>query len=247
MYMFGSGVAIITPAGTTPTPINIGLLQEIQISAKSTVKELYGQYRDPLAIGAGTRKWTGKAKVARFSANVLNAIYFGATTPLGTTVTQTAYEADTVPASSTYVITTANASAWTADLGVIYAATGLPLTRVSSVSAAGQYSVSAGVYTFNSADASAAVIISYNYTKTAGGLTIPVPQALIGPTLTFGLNVTGVDPTNNKQFTASFPNVVCTDFDFSTKLEDFSMPDFQFSLFTNAAGSIGTYNFPDTF
>jgi len=25
------------------------------------------------------------------------------------------------------------------------------------------------------------------------------------------------------------------------------MPDFQFSLFTNAAGSIGTYNFPDLF
>ena len=247
MYMFGSGVAIITPAGATPTPVNIGLLQEIQISAKSTVKELYGQYRDPLAIGAGTRKWTGKAKVARFSANVLNSIYFGASTPLGTTITQTAYEADSVPGAGPYTVTTTHSANWTADLGVIYAATGLPLTRVSSVSAAGQYSVSAGVYTFYSADAAAAVVISYNYTVTTGGLTIPIPQALIGPTLTFGLNVTGVDPTNNKQFTGNFPNVVCTDFDFSTKLEDFSMPDFQFSLFSNAAGSIGTYNFPDAF
>ena len=93
MYMFGSGVCTITPSGSNPTPINIGLLQEFQISAKSTVKELFGQYRDPLAIGAGTRKWTGKAKVARFSAHVLNAIYFGGSiTTTGNTTT--AYEAD---------------------------------------------------------------------------------------------------------------------------------------------------------
>ena len=75
----------ITPAGLTPTPINIGLLQEGQVTAKSTVKELFGQYRDPLAIGTGTRKSTGKAKVARFSANVLNAIYFGGTVAVGAT------------------------------------------------------------------------------------------------------------------------------------------------------------------
>jgi hypothetical protein len=41
---------------------------------------------------------------------------------------------------------------------------------VNSVTAAGQYSVNAstGVYTFFSADASAAVLISYSYTTTAG-------------------------------------------------------------------------------
>ena len=106
MYMFGSGVMTITPSGSTPTPINIGLLQEGQITAKSTVKELFGQYRDPLAIGAGTRKWTGKAKVARFSANVLNAIYFGGTINAG--MTTTAYEADTVPGTGPYTVTVAN-------------------------------------------------------------------------------------------------------------------------------------------
>ena len=152
MYMFGSGVMTITPAGATPTPINIGLLQEGQITAKSTVKELFGQYRDPLAIGAGTRKWTGKAKVARFSANVLNAIYFGGTINAG--MTTTAYEADTIPGTGPYTVTVANATHFTADLGVIYAATGLPFKRVASVSAAGQYSVNTttGVYTFDAAD-----------------------------------------------------------------------------------------------
>ena len=247
MYLFGSGVMTITPAGATPTPINIGLLQEGQITAKSTVKELFGQYRDPLAIGAGTRKWTGKAKVARFSANVLNAIYFGGTINAG--MTTTAYEADTIPGTGPYTVTVANATHFTADLGVIYAATGLPFKRVASVSAVGQYSVNTttGVYTFDAADTGLGVIISYNWTNSTTGQNIVIPQALIGPTLTFGINFTGVDPTNNNVFTGQFWNAVCTDFDFSTKLEDFSMPDFQFSLFVNAAGSIGTYNFPDLF
>ncbi len=244
MYMFGSGVATITPSGTTPTPINIGLLQEIQITAKSTVKELFGQYRDPLAIGAGTRKWTGKAKVARFSARVLNSIYFGGT--LNTGMAATAYESDTIPATpGPYTVTTTHSANWTADLGVVYAATGLPFERVASVAAAGQYSVAAGVYTFDAADQGVAVVISYNWTDSTDGQSIAVPQTLIGPTLTFGLNVTGVDPTNNKQFTGQFWNAVCTDFDWQKKLEDFAMPDFQFSLFVNAAGSIGTFNYPD--
>ena len=183
------------PRARHPTPINIGLLQEFQISAKSTVKELFGQYRDPLAIGAGTRKWTGKAKVARFSAHVLNAIYFGGSiTTTGNTTT--AYEADSGAGDvdSTRSRST-NSATWTVDQGVVYAATGLPLTRVSSVAAAGQYSVSAGVYTFDSGDASAAVIIAYNYTTTSAGNRMIVPQALIGPSLTFSINFTGVDPS----------------------------------------------------
>ncbi len=76
--------------------------------------------------------------MARFSANVLNAIYFGGTVAAG--MTTTAYEAQSVPGMSTYTVTVDNSSHFTADLGVIYAATGLPLKRVSSVSAAGEYS-----------------------------------------------------------------------------------------------------------
>jgi len=45
----------------------------------------------------------------------------------------------------------------------------LPLTKAASAPAAGQYSVAAGVYTFNSADANKAVLISYTYTITGTG------------------------------------------------------------------------------
>jgi hypothetical protein len=162
MYLFGSGVLTVTPVGVTnPTPVNIGLCQEVSIKTSRSLKTLYGQYADPVAIGAGTRKWTGKAKIARLGGNALNAILIGGTISAGQTTTAIA-ESGTVPAISTYIVTVANSATWTVDQGVVYAATGLPLKCVASVTAIGQYSVAAGVYTFFSADASAKVLISYN-------------------------------------------------------------------------------------
>jgi hypothetical protein len=245
MFVFGSGVMTVTPSGTLQTPINIGLLQEGSVDFQQEVKPLYGQYKDPIALGSGTRKWTGKAKVARLSGRILNALMFGTT--LATGQTATAYESDTVPAVSTYTVTVANSSTWTVDQGVIYTATGLPLTRVATVTAAGQYSVAAGVYTFYSGDASAKVTIAYNYTVSASGQSILVPQSLLGATLSFALNFTTIDPTTNAIFTGQFFNCVATKFSFATKLEDFAMPDFEFMLAANAGGNVGQFNFPDTF
>jgi hypothetical protein len=242
MYQFGSGVMTVTPAGVNPTPVNIGLLQEGTIDMTQTIKELYGQFKDPLALGGGSRKWTGKAKVARMSGSVLNALFFGGS--LATGQTTTAYETHSVPATTPFTVTVTNSATWTEDLGVIYAATGLPLTRVATVSAAGQYSVSAGVYTFSTTDSSASVVISYNYTVTTGQ-SVTVPQSLLGQTLSFQLNFTTIDPTTNSVFTGQFYNCVAEKFTLQTKLEDFVMPEFDFRLAANAAGVIGKFNFPD--
>lgn len=71
-------------------------------------------------------------------------------------------EAATVPAASAYTVTPRYT--WLADLGVTLVSSGLPMTAVSSNPAAGQYSVSSvGVYTFNSAQASAAVLLNYSF------------------------------------------------------------------------------------
>src|SRR5208283_697884 len=56
-----------------------------------------------------------------------------------------------------------------ANLGVAYASSGLQLTPVASSPAAGQYSVASGVYTFSSADAGKAVLITYSYTQSVAG------------------------------------------------------------------------------
>lgn len=98
---------------------------------------------------------------------------------------QTVVEADTIPApSGPYTITVTNHADFIADGGVVVAATGTPLTLVSGSPSSGQYSVAAGVYTFNSAQASTPVLITYTFsfsgstgvTITVGGQGSPDPQ-----------------------------------------------------------------------
>ena len=103
MFVFGSGVLIGTPQGGTP--INFGLAQEISLNIATTTKALYGQYNFPVAIGSGTRKMTGKAKLARISGQALGSLFFGVTPSAGGTQTQFG-EATSVPASSPYTYST---------------------------------------------------------------------------------------------------------------------------------------------
>jgi hypothetical protein len=248
MYSFGSGVLIGTPSGANPTPTNFGLVQEVTYDEAGTLKSLFGQNRRALAVGAGTVKTTLKAKTARISGLVLASLYYGTSLTSGQTTTAVG-EAGTVPAVSTYTVTVSNAAAYVQDQGVVYAATGLPLTRVALVSAKGQYSVviATGVYTFYSGDASAKVLISYNYTISTSGQSIAIPNPLIGPTISFGANLYTVDPTTNLGLTLQLYNVVSAKLSFGTKLEDFALPDFEAECFVNAAGLMGQWSLPDTF
>ncbi len=73
-------------------------------------------------------------------------------------------EAQTIPTSGPYQISAAAPyGAWGADLGVVYASIGTPLTATAGPPKTGQYSVSAGTYTFSLGDAGAALLISYGY------------------------------------------------------------------------------------
>lgn len=71
-------------------------------------------------------------------------------------------EAATVPATPYQVTVAAPYGSWGRDDGVTLA-NGTPLAKVSGAPGAMQYSVTDGVYTFNAAQASAAVLISYSY------------------------------------------------------------------------------------
>ena len=99
MFVFGSGVLIGTPQGGSP--INFGLAQEISLNIATTTKALYGQNNFPVAIGSGTRKMTGKAKLARISGQALGNLFFGLPPSAGGQQTQFG-EATSVPASSPY-------------------------------------------------------------------------------------------------------------------------------------------------
>ena len=242
MFVFGSGVLIGTPQGGSP--INFGLAQEISLNIATTTKALYGQNNFPVAIGSGTRKMTGKAKLARISGQALGNLFFGIAPSSGGAQTQFG-EATSVPASSPYTYSTNFHSTFSSDQGVVYAASGLPLKQVGSAPTTGQYSVSAGVYTFSAGDAGAAVLISYTYTVASTGESIAVTSQVVGPSITFSANLFASDPTNGKQFSMLLYNCVAEKLAFGTKLEDFMVPELDFQCFANAAGQVCQLNFGD--
>ena len=243
MYSFGSGVLIGTRTDVlNATPVNFGLVQEVTIEEAATVKELYGQFQHPLAVARGTIKTTGKAKVARISGLAFASLFYGATPTPGQLATAFA-EAASVPATSPYTVTPANSASFVDDAGLLYAATGLPLVKVASAPTVGQYTLSAGVYTLSAADAGKALLVTYTYTIAIGGQRFPVLNQL-----------TGTTPTFQAQFYTTFQGQAvslklnaCTASKLSmqTKLEDFVIPEFDFSCFADATGTVMTWSFAE--
>jgi hypothetical protein len=242
MFVFGSGVLIGTPQGGSP--INFGLAQEVTLNVSTTTKALYGQYNFPVAIGAGTKKMTGKAKMARISGQALGSLFFGLTPSVGATQTQFG-ETTAVPSSSPYSYSTINHATFVADQGVVYSASALPLKAVASNPAAGQYSVSGGIYTFSASDAGAAVLVSYSYASAASGESFAVNSQLIGPSLAFSANLFASDPSTGKQFSVLLYNCVAEKLSLGTKIEDFLVPELDFQCFANSAGQVCQFNFGD--
>ncbi len=251
MFVFGSGVLIGTQLNVpNPTPINFGLVQKVSVDTSVSVKELYGQYAFPVAVGSGTRKVTCKATLARFSGQALGRLFYNQVPALGSTISSFA-EAQTIPSSTPFTVTTANGSHFVADQGVVYASTGLPLINVATLSAAGQYTFNptTGVYTFYTADQGLKVLISYTYAASSGVATttqnLAIGNPLIGPTSTFSATLFSTDPTTNAQFSVTLNQCVASKFSFDTNIEDFAKPDFEFQAFANAAGQVMTFNFGD--
>jgi hypothetical protein len=88
-------------------------------------------------------------------------------------------EAATVPVTpGPYTVTVARAAEWVADGGVTVDSTGAALLAVVGAPAAGQYSVLAGVYTFNVAQQGVAVTITYTSQAAAADTAFVVPNRL---------------------------------------------------------------------
>ena len=165
-YAFGSGTLIgkRTDVANTP-PALLGTLQDVSLDFDRKIELLLGQYNMPVAAGGGEFKIAGKAKFARLQATQINNLFLGQTLTANSMLEMTTGETDTVASGA---VTVANGSTFVEDYGVFYAATGAQLAPVASSPAQGQYSVASGVYSFNSADNGAAVLIYYSYTVASG-------------------------------------------------------------------------------
>lgn len=237
-YSFGSGVLFGRSLTNTPaTPVRFGALQGVSLDFAFTTKELYGQYQFPLALGRGTGKITGKADFAQFNAQAFNDLFFGFSNPATGSVVTAVAEAKTVTAN---VVAATNNATYVRDLGVVLASDGSIFARVTAAPIAGQYSCNEtnGVYTFNNANNNAAVLISYNYTDAANGKLITITNQLLGNSPQFMAVFT--ETFNGKKMTVALNACMSSKLSLVTKLEDFTIPAFDFMAFADAANAIGS-------
>lgn len=238
MYSFGSG-NLFALVGALPVARKFGALQEISVDFSVNLKPLYGQKQFPLTVARGQGKIECKAKFGRLNGAMLNDLFFGGSNATGTKI-QVNEEPGTVPGSSTYTVTVANSANFDEDLGVTNATTGIPFTRVAASPAAGQYTVAAGVYTFAAADANALVLIDYTYTSASLGNLTTINNQLTGVATPFAVSL--AMSYESKPMYLKLLKCVSSKLTMATKLEDFTIPDFDFQAFANDAGVVGYFS-----
>jgi len=238
MYQFGTGVLYGRSLTNTPaTPVRFGALQGVTVDIAFTTKELYSAYQFPIALGRGTGKITGKADFAQFNAQAFNDLFFGLSNP-ATGETKTAQsEAKTVSAN---IVTATNNTTYLQDLGVTLASDGTVFTRVTANSIGQQYSCNetTGVYTFNSTQNGVAVLINYTYSDASNGKKISISNQLLGNAPTFLAVFTNT--FQSKQLTMVLNSCMSSKLTLATKLEDFTIPSFDFSAFADSGNNLGT-------
>ena len=246
MINFGAGKLIAVPTnladGTAianPTPVILGTMQDIALDLSTEIKTLYGSKRYPIAVGQGKGKTEIKAKYAEIDGAILGSLFFGkaATTGIKSAVFDAASTIPTTPFQIT--ISPPNSGTFVADLGVIFSATGVQLTRVASAPAVSQYSLNAatGVYTFNTADSTKAVAISYEYTASAGGQVWAMTNDIMGYTPSFSMLLQNT--FDGKSLVVKLNRCVSGKLSLPLKSDDFAIYDFEASAFADSANSLG--------
>ncbi len=247
MLIFGAGTVFAVPlqdasgnAISNPTPIKIAAMQSMSLDFSGDLKELYGQYQMPIDTARGKVKTSGKITNAHIYGAAVNTLFFGQTVTSGTQ--NAAYEDLTgaaIPATPYQITPTAPSSGtWQEDLGVIDA-NGRPMTRVASGVTTGQYSVSAGVYTFAAADTGLTVFINYRYSFTnAAGKSITINNLQMGaaPKLKLLLATTYSGKRSLVRLNSVVSNKLAL---LSTKLDDYNIPDLEYGAFADASGVLG--------
>lgn len=242
MITFGSGYLYGISTNTNATPRKFGTLQDVTFDFSYTTKELFGQQNLPVDVRRGEGKFTGKAKLANINGELLNDLFFGQSASTGLILSAIG-EAGTVPAASPYTVTVANAATFDTDLGMVYAATGVPFTKVAANPATGEYALANGVYTFAAGDVGVAVLIDYLYTTATGGSRITLSNQFMGTTPTF----MGIFTAHVGAKVATMKLNLCTStkLSFATKLEDYAIPELDISIMADAANNIGVISFAD--
>lgn len=241
-YSFGAGSLYGKSLVNTPaTPVRFGALQDVSIDMQFNMKELFGSYQFPIALGRGTGKIMGKANFAQFNAQTFNDLFFGNANPATGSVRFAVQEAQTVTAN---IVTATNNATFVADYGIVLASDQTLFTRVTSGPVGQQYSCNetTGVYTFNSSQANIAVLVSYSYNDASNGKKISLTNNLLGVSPQFSAVFTTQFTRLNttKKITLVLNACSSSKLTLATKLEDFVIPAFEFQAYSDDSNSVGS-------
>lgn len=244
---YGSAFLFVRPTGgnlpASPQPVFPLTVQDVEVNVKGKIDELRGQYQWAEDSATGDKTGTGKFGIGRKDWYLFNNLYFAdLVTAGGESVSY--LEPHTIPAvTGPYTITVAppGTGTFAEDLGVVYASNGLRLQQqTAGLTQAGQYQVSnVGVYTFDVADASVPILISYAYTLTTGN-TYQVNNQIMGygPQAEFFL-------VDRYQLEAGISNCLLLNAvkvssigNVGNKRDKYAMPEVEFTIFANAANRI---------
>lgn len=238
-YAFSAGDLYARPAasGNTPaTPIKFGALQGVSIDFSFNLKELHGRNQFPIAIARGAGKISGKADWAQLNARAFSSIFFGGSTPAAGAIRAAPLEAKTI-ASNT--VTATYGANFVADMGVARSSDGVTFERVTSGPGALQYSCNetTGVYTFNSSNNGVAVLLNYTYADPTGaGQKVTVTNQAMGSAPTWTAVFT--EQFEGKRMTIVLEACQSAKLTLASKLEDFTIPNFDFMAYANATGTV---------
>ena len=235
-YFFGVSKCFVLPLNSSQA-VEIGTLTDVKLDFSYTMKELRGQYSDPLCIMQSQRTIKGSANFAEFNGDVITALLHG--TPVYNEVKLLGKDdVKTIPETSSYTVTVDHAADFTQDGGVTLigseALYNTKMKRVATPSATGEYSESAGVYTFDVADKGKRVRIDYEYSSVSG-TTYKLPNLVMGSTFPFQLWVETV--IQSKAAIFKFPNVVSGKLGLDFKAGDFNPISIDFECYADGEGN----------
>jgi hypothetical protein len=244
--LFGAGrVFGALNSAAVPTPIRMGIPQDVSLTFKRGVKSLSGEDQLPAAIASGEMDVSGKVTMGTTNARLMAELLFNGSTAVGRNK-EADNEVGTIPGTSTYTVTVTNSANYVADLGVLNTTTGNRMARVASGPAVGEYSVSAGVYTFSATDHGAGVKISYIYSDSGTGETVSLTNVKQGNVGGFTSNIvlpwqdwSGVE----EQDIITLNWCLATDHEISTKTGDFGKPTLGFMAGCDNSGVLGNAYF----
>lgn len=239
---FGSGIIWGYPTGaqtgSNVTPCEIGTLQNAKVDFSAEIKELHGLWSFPVDSAIGKRSIKGSAAFAQYEGTAWNNLMWGSAgaTTAGAAQITSYREVWAIPATSPYTVSVTNSAHFIQDGGVRYSGTGKILNVVSGSPTTGQYSVSAGVYTFAAADEGLGVVITYSYSSSTDGQTFTITNTAMGSGPIVGIQL--LFPYEAASFGALdrgifLPNVRFGNLSLATKLDDYTEENTTFQAFAN--------------